>query len=358
MIRWYHEGAEQGQSERRPPAWLHIALGAWTALMLWHGFGASAWYSALMQEDRAAEWGTAIAFVMAGVAFLVAAPRGRRWGDGAVALFCFVAAGEEISWGQRLLGYLPSETFLERNAQQEANLHNLVEAFGQPKWSLIAILAGYGLILPMLARHALVARLLTRIRITVVPWPLALWFAVSVLILVWYPVRFTGEWVEAMVGVLFLAAAPLTDVVLAAAMALTAVAAIGAERMSRRAAANPEQLACAAREVAALAADIRADSLSRTMQREGRVHKRVHTLWRDGDLSQPLARRFQSTWCGEAPDRLARRRRFAIDPWGSAYWVRAERVDDGSRRVSVYSFGPNRRRDLDDAGENDDVVAR
>ena len=358
MIRWYHEGAEQGQSDRGTPVWLHLLLGSWVAVMLWQGRASSVWYSAFMQEDRAVEWGTAFAFALAGVAFFVLSVAGKRWGDGAVALFCFVAAGEEISWGQRLLGYLPSETFLERNAQQEANLHNLVEAFGQPKWSLIAVVAGYGLLLPVLARHARMARMLHRLRIAIVPWSLACWFAAAVMILIWYPVRFTGEWVEAMVGVLFLAAAPLTAPVTAGLLALTTLAAFGAEHGSRRAAANPEQLVCAAREAAALATDVRADTLSRTMQRDGRVHKRVYTLWRDGDLTQPLAQRFRSVWCDESPSRLARRRRFAIDPWGTAYWLRAERGDDGSRRVSVYSFGPNRRRDLDDQSGHDDVVAR
>lgn len=35
-------------------------------------------------------------------------------------------AGEEISWGQRILGVESNEFFLENNAQKETNLHNLV----------------------------------------------------------------------------------------------------------------------------------------------------------------------------------------------------------------------------------------
>ena len=41
-------------------------------------------------------------------------------------LLLFVAAGEEISWGQRLLGIESSEYFQKNNAQGETNLHNLV----------------------------------------------------------------------------------------------------------------------------------------------------------------------------------------------------------------------------------------
>jgi uncharacterized membrane protein YraQ (UPF0718 family) len=37
----------------------------------------------------------------------------------------FVAAGEEISWGQRALGIQTPEYFKEHNLQAETNLHNL-----------------------------------------------------------------------------------------------------------------------------------------------------------------------------------------------------------------------------------------
>jgi hypothetical protein len=41
-------------------------------------------------------------------------------------LMLFFAAGEEISWGMRILGIHPSEFFEKNNAQHETNLHNLV----------------------------------------------------------------------------------------------------------------------------------------------------------------------------------------------------------------------------------------
>jgi hypothetical protein len=41
-------------------------------------------------------------------------------------LFLFFAAGEEISWGQRIFGIETPEYFKANNAQQETNLHNLV----------------------------------------------------------------------------------------------------------------------------------------------------------------------------------------------------------------------------------------
>ncbi|QMU31316.1 hypothetical protein [Adhaeribacter radiodurans] len=43
-----------------------------------------------------------------------------------IAVFSFFAAGEELSWGQRLF-HLESSTFFEKNnAQHETNIHNLI----------------------------------------------------------------------------------------------------------------------------------------------------------------------------------------------------------------------------------------
>jgi hypothetical protein len=43
-----------------------------------------------------------------------------------IALLFFFAAGEEISWGQRLFGVKSSEFFLHNNIQGETNFHNLI----------------------------------------------------------------------------------------------------------------------------------------------------------------------------------------------------------------------------------------
>lgn len=84
-------------------------------------------------EDGPVEWATAVAlFVAAGVSAWTAfrPGGGRHWLHRAtwigLTLVCFFAAGEEISWGQRLLGVASPEFFLQHNAQRETNLHNLV----------------------------------------------------------------------------------------------------------------------------------------------------------------------------------------------------------------------------------------
>ncbi|MGE4587406.1 MAG: hypothetical protein AB7D05_08705 [Mangrovibacterium sp.] len=45
---------------------------------------------------------------------------------GMLAVLFFFAAGEEISWGQRIFGIESSDFFLENNKQAETNLHNLI----------------------------------------------------------------------------------------------------------------------------------------------------------------------------------------------------------------------------------------
>jgi cell division protein FtsW (lipid II flippase) len=43
-----------------------------------------------------------------------------------LAILLFFVAGEEISWGQRILGIKSPEFFVEENSQHEMNFHNLV----------------------------------------------------------------------------------------------------------------------------------------------------------------------------------------------------------------------------------------
>jgi len=73
--------------------------------MLLIGYFAPDHYQMLMQEDRPVEWTTVWLFLAAGVIGLRNSIRHRRIFDGLVALFCLFIAGEEISWGQRLLGF-------------------------------------------------------------------------------------------------------------------------------------------------------------------------------------------------------------------------------------------------------------
>jgi hypothetical protein len=319
-------------------------------------------YDPLMEEDRAVEWATVILFLAAGAARCYHALKTRRLFDVLVGLFCLFVAGEEISWGQRLIGYTPPGVFLEHNTQQEANVHNFADVFGRPKWMLIMALAGYGLLLPALARAVPTHRLLDRIGATAPPASVAPWFLAAVVILIWYPVTFTGEWVELLSAWLFLATARVspTAATLGAVAALPAALAMTWVSAARRSAAGSE-VACARAEVGALVADlIEGHAATTGLDAVGSVHKRLWSSVASGYVDRALLQRFGAASCGNtSAESLAARRRYGVDPWGTAYWLYVAREDEsGTRHLVVYSFGPNRRRD-GEPGETtgDDVEA-
>ena len=106
------------------------------------------------EEDGPVEWATVASLLL--ISFACAG-----WAAGAVglrrvvllstALLTFVAAGEEISWGQRLLGIEPGEFMLSHNYQNENNLHNLIPA---PVFNGLVLLCVWVVfvLLPLLAR--------------------------------------------------------------------------------------------------------------------------------------------------------------------------------------------------------------
>ena len=113
-------------------------------------------------EDGIIEYGTALmlfisAIIMALRFFRIGGGQSFKWKmTVAVLTILFIfAAGEEISWGQRIFGIESSGFFKDNNAQQEMNLHNLV--VGETKINklifskiLTGILVIYLIILPVL----------------------------------------------------------------------------------------------------------------------------------------------------------------------------------------------------------------
>jgi hypothetical protein len=91
----------------------------------------------LIQEDGLIEWIGTIGFLVASGCFLAAFLLAQRTENRArytwikrlsllaLALLLFAFAGEEISWGQRLLGLETPESLRSTNVQNETNLHNL-----------------------------------------------------------------------------------------------------------------------------------------------------------------------------------------------------------------------------------------
>ena len=120
-------------------------------------------------EDLYGEWGQTYLFLFAGLfsGWLATKPLPYRWFFLFLSIACLYTVLEEISWGQRLLGFESPYVFDQYNLQQETNIHNfltgpfhtttknLVEAL------LVAILVAYGAIYPILVRKQ---------------WPVAVWF--------------------------------------------------------------------------------------------------------------------------------------------------------------------------------------
>ncbi|MCC7440591.1 MAG: hypothetical protein IT285_03095 [Bdellovibrionales bacterium] len=105
-----------------------IYLGFSLLLVFWkEGFEAA------VDEDAFAEWATCLAlFVTSG--FLAASgwacrSKGQAWPLFLASIAFFWAAGEEISWGQRIFSIPTPEALLAINDQGELNLHNVDKQF-------------------------------------------------------------------------------------------------------------------------------------------------------------------------------------------------------------------------------------
>lgn len=109
------------------------------------------------REDGIVEYSTAILLFCASLALVGLALRNtgkNRVLLGLYALLFFFAAGEEVSWGQRIFGWESGEFWQENNYQNETTLHNLVvgdvhlaeEVFGN---ALSLILLSYLVVLPL-----------------------------------------------------------------------------------------------------------------------------------------------------------------------------------------------------------------
>src|SRR5690606_15336479 len=186
------------------PVTAHVLLALWVVGMVLLGIQVPERYESLLQEDRFIEWWTVPLFAVAGVFAVRRAVRHRRIFDALVGLFCLFVAGEEFSWGQRLLGLTPPAPFLEHNYQQELTLHNFADIFGQPKTVLVLALAGFGILLPAASLSSRGRDVLARIGATAPRLAATPWFAIAVALLVSYPLPYTGEWVETLAGGLFL----------------------------------------------------------------------------------------------------------------------------------------------------------
>lgn len=107
-------------------------------------------------EDRFAETLQVVSYSFALIMSLIVArrlhERGEKWTAGLYLLLglgLIFLIGEELSWGQRFMGWETPEALVARNKQDETNLHNIHGVGAAFKW--IQMLVGaYGAFLPIL----------------------------------------------------------------------------------------------------------------------------------------------------------------------------------------------------------------
>ena len=319
---------------------------------------------AAVQEDGALEWVTFWAFLLAACAFFEAARRQRSalggipWFAAGVGLFCFLVGMEEISWGQRLLGYRPPAYFLENNFQQELNLHNVMDADLRAH-AVEATILVYGILLPLFARFAPTQRVMRRLGVFAPPLALVPAFAIMLIFYVWYPWRYLAEVVEGMLALGFMFAGlrmmDLTRPAEGARYASTAslavtLCAVGCLSIASAAYSqsprgiHPADLKAAITETKMLGEDfLNIEAQVGELPSECGVHDRLFNFAWDYDVEFLEQGSFASLVQQGLPEERAD---YFIDPWDTAYWLRDRCNEDTDERVVfVYSMGPNRRRD-------------
>ncbi len=300
------------------------------------------------QEDELLEWVTFWAFLLASVYYVLGARRDRRrrggllWSHIGLAAFCLLVALEEISWGQRLIGYRAPELFLARNYQQEFNLHNVVD-YNLRRALMLLILSGYGVVAGLAGLIDPLRVRMEQMRVVLPPAGLAPAFGVAAAIYAGYPADLAGEWVECAMGLAFQFAAR-SGATLAAArpLAMAALAAVVCGVLTTitldLTGPRDDARAAAARlEVEALSVDFNGPRL-RT--RCG-IHKRLYTFM--VEYGQPYLRQGAFAQLTSASGG-ATRATYLLDPWNSPYWIR-HHCNAGRSVAFVYTFGPNRQRD-------------
>lgn len=146
------------------------------------------WHAYFIAEDSWVEWATFVAWGL-GVFFfawtLFKEKAARKPALFLLVLLTFLAAMEEISWGQRILGFSTTEWFAKRNLQGETTIHNLDVPVDLRRVTAIAVFL-WTILLPLMTMKSERLRAWChRLGLPIVPlrlWPfflLAIYFSVS-----------------------------------------------------------------------------------------------------------------------------------------------------------------------------------
>lgn len=143
----------------------------------------------LIKEDGAVEWAGAFGLFVGAMLYFLAFRERRRatdwnvpiktWALLGFAVLFFVAGGEEISWGQRVLGLATPEQLADLNVQRETNLHNLDALDDLVEFTRLfeLLCAGLFVIVPVIVALHDPTRLRLRPLLPLMPLSLAVVFA-------------------------------------------------------------------------------------------------------------------------------------------------------------------------------------
>ena len=345
-------------------------------------------YIALMEEDFIGEWITFYAFALAGFIIVVHLWSCRKNGLSlispsflipmAVAAFCLVVAGEEVSWGQRIFAFKPPDLFLEQNYQQELNIHNLFKGEGfwgiqiESKHLVMLIAFFYGILFPLLTRFVPPLNNLNRHAPAFYLMP---YFIMVIAMEEIYPISLTGEGCELFLGLLFFVhvfdAYPINKLEaykwnnlykLSTLTALVfALGIISAPLLNLLIyGSDAEAEAAIKKELQLLQNDfLNPKANKKKILKRSRVHKRIYTAILQNYFRLPKDSLFlegkQTPAVPKKGEVRNDRKGYFLDPWNNPYWVYSYKKE---KLVIFYSFGSNRKRDSklkDGSLQGDDI---
>jgi hypothetical protein len=316
-------------------------------------------FDILMREDGPVEWASFYAFLFASIVFFVRAWQGRSSAGRlqflflfCLGLFCFFCAGEEISWAQRLFGFKPPEIFLATNYQLEANVHNILKGRtlgGFPletKNLMIVFACLFGALLPLL-KYAF-PRVIKPIA-AAIPDIRFLGLFLMIAWMEWcYPITFTGEAAELYLGCLLLLSQCTppqrkNHLIMAGIIFLGTITPSALHPILYSG--SEHRIELTTKEVKQLGNDLfHPEVLQNRLFRKSSVHKRIFSAEKSGYFKLSKQNQFLNDQLS-ALHPQGRKDRFGyyLDPWNNPYWIKWIR---NRRRIIIYSFGPDRSRDI------------